>query len=107
MEFDAKIAEFKGNTSEISSPLWIWYTKKDKYDVTCEICKTTIHRKDFTTGGMTQHLKHHHNFISKYNAWKIFEELSLVKEDRLKNRKRKNEQCDESRPKKQRKVHQC
>ena len=90
MDFHPDIAEYKENDSLTSSPIWIWFLKKDTTSH-CKICKSNIPRKDGSTGGITVHLKRHHNFMSKYNAWKIFEELSSLKEERLKNRKRKHE----------------
>ena len=41
------------------------------------------------------HLKQHHGFGSKTNAWKVFEELSSLKDERLK-RKRKPKETSES-----------
>ena len=34
------------------------------------------------------HLKWSHNFLSKYNAWKVFDKLSKVKEERIQKNKR-------------------
>ena len=53
---------------------------------------------------MTQHLQRHHHFLSKYNAWKIFEELSSIKQERMNNRKRKNTFTEGENPKKQLKM---
>ena len=87
MDFHQEIIDFKENDA-ISSPIWIWFIKNNNISK----CKTNIPRKDSSTGGMTVHLKRHHNFMAKYNAWKIYEELSSLKEERMKSRKRKNEQ---------------
>ena len=89
MDFQQKI-DYKENDSTISSPIWIWFLKKDAISQ-CKICKADVSRKDGSTGGMSVHLKRHHNFMSKYNAWKLYDELSSLKEERMKNRKRKHE----------------
>ena len=47
---------------------------------------------------MTVHLKRHHGFGSKTNAWKVLEKLSSLKDERLK-RKRKPEETSESKSK--------
>ena len=44
---------------------------------------------------MTVHLKQYHGFGSKTNAWKVLEELSSLKDECLK-RKRKPEETSES-----------
>ena len=90
MDFQPDVVEFQENDSITSSPIWIWFVKKDTASQ-CKICKTNVPRKDGSTGGMSVHLKRHHNFMSKYNAWKVFEELSSLKDERLKSRKRKYE----------------
>ena len=36
------------------------------------------------------HLKRHHGFLKKYNAWKEYEELSALKDAHLQGMKRKN-----------------
>ena len=103
MEFEQSIINFKENIDLVSSPIWIWYEKNEK-DAKCKICKTVVPRKDSSTGGMVNHLKRHHNFMSKYNAAKIFEELSTLKEERVKNRKRKVDAPEDERAKKQPKL---
>ena len=104
MDFDSLIAEYKNDQTDISSPIWIWFTKKEQKDVSCKICHATVKRKDYLTGAMTQHLQRHHHFLSKYNAWKIFEELSSIKQERMNNRKRKNTFTEGENPKKQLKM---
>ena len=69
------------------------------------ICKTKIPRKDGTTGGMVNHLKRHHGFLSKNNAWKVYEELSSLKETRLKNNKRKLDAPEEPKKKQPKLAH--
>ena len=107
MDFSQQITDYKDNASEISSPIWIWFSKKEKKEVVCQICKTNIQRRDFSTGQMTQHLQRHHNFLKKYNAYKEFEELSALKQERMQNRKRKNEATEDEQPKKQQKIEDC
>jgi hypothetical protein len=51
--------------------------------------QTKVVHKNGSTGGMIFHLKRYHGLLSRNNAWKMFEELSSLKEDRLKTCKRK------------------
>ena len=85
MDFSELINNYKENDSETSSPIWIWFKRKEDNDVVCQICKTNIQCRDASTGQMTQHLKRHHNFLKKYNAYKEFEDLSALKQTRLNN----------------------
>ena len=103
MDYEELIHDFKESEST-ASPLWIWFAKEEK-SATCTMCNTSIPRKDSTTGGMVNHLKRHHGFLSKNNAWKTYEELSSLKEKRLKN-KRKIDSPDDQK-KKQPKLLQC
>ena len=103
MDYEELIHDFKESEST-ASPLWIWFAKEEK-SATCTMCNTSIPRKDSTTGGMVNHLKRHHGFLSKNNAWKTYEELSSLKEKRLKN-KRKIDPPDDQK-KKQPKLLQC
>ena len=106
MDFEQLIVEFKENDSEVSSPLWIWFMKEEA-SATCKMCKTNVSRKDGSTGGLVYHLKRHHNFVSKYNAFKDFQELSEIKDKRMQARKRKNETSNDERPSKQQKITNC
>ena len=81
MDFEQLIIDYKENPV-VSSPIWIWFIKE------CKICKSNIPRKDGTTGGMVTHIKRHHGFLSKVNAWKVYEELSALKESRLANKRK-------------------
>ena len=69
-----------------------------------KMCKANVSRKDGSTGGLVYHLKRHHNFVSKYNAFKDFQELSEIKDKRMQARKRKNETSNDERPSKQQKI---
>ena len=93
MDFDASISEFKESDST-KSPIWIWFSKTKQESGTCKICSTDIAMKHFSTSNLIFHLKQHHGFLKKYNAWKIYEELSGIKEDRLNKLKRKNSEID-------------
>ena len=75
--------------------------------MSCLFCSTKVPRKDRSTGGLVHHLKRHHNFVSKYNAWKVFEELSLIKDKRLQSRIGKNDASTDERPTKQQKLVNC
>ena len=103
MDYEQLISDFKESEST-SSPIWIWFSKDEK-DAKCTLCNSSIPRKDSTTTGMVNHLKRHHGFLSKNNAWKTYEELSSLKENRLKN-KRKIDLPDEQK-KKQPKLSHC
>ena len=54
---------------------------------------------------MVNHLKRHHGFLSKNNVWKIYEELSSLKENRLKNKRKID--LPEEQKKKQAKLSDC
>ena len=82
MDFAALMQEYKEGTS-IQSPIWIWFTK-EKDGAQCNICQSHHPMKSFSTSNLIFHLKRHHGFLKKYNAWKEYEELSLLKEERLK-----------------------
>ena len=72
-----------------------------------KMCKANVSRKDGSTGGLVYHLRRHHNFVSKYNAFKDFQELSEIKDKRMQARKRKNETSNDERPSKQQKITNC
>ena len=91
--FQTKIAEYKKDKSTIFSPVWIWFSKTDS-GATCNICKTSMPQKNGSTGNMINHLKRHHGFTRKPNAWRDFEELSSLKDERL-QKKRKPESREE------------
>jgi hypothetical protein len=90
-DIDTKVAAYKEEGATFS-PIWIWFQKSETTEnqANCMFCKAKVPRKMGSTGCMTNHLKKQHGFMSIYNAWKIFEELSQVKEQRLKAAKRKN-----------------
>ena len=96
MDFQTKIAEYKENKSTISSPIWIWFSKTDS-GATCNICKSSMPQKSGSTGNMVNHLKRRHGFTQKPNAWKDFEELSSLKDERL--QKTRKPESREGRPK--------
>ena len=81
MGFQTKIAEYKKDESTIFSPVWIWFSKTDS-GATCNICKSSMPQKSGSTGNMVNHLKRRHGFTQKPNAWKDFEELSSLKDER-------------------------
>ena len=39
MDFSPLINDYKDNDSEVSSPIWIWFQKKEKNDVICQNAK--------------------------------------------------------------------
>ena len=86
MDYEQLVSDFKESDS-ISSPICIWFSKDEKTSK-CNLCNSSIPRKDGTTTGMVNHLKRHHGFLSKNNVWKIYEELSSLKENRLKNKRK-------------------
>ena len=47
-------------------------------------CYGSCAPKDSTTGRMVSHLRWHHGFLSESNAWKMYEDLSSLKEKILK-----------------------
>ena len=51
-------------------------------------------QKSGSTGNMVNHLKRHNGFTRKPNAWKDFEVLSSLKDERL-QKKRKPEPWEE------------
>ena len=104
MDFQARIEQYKEDEEIRTSPIWIWYTKTEKGTV-CALCKTILSQKNGSTGTLVNHLMRHHGKYTKQNAWKDYEELSSVKEERLK-RKRKPE-ASEGPPKKQMKLADC
>ena len=81
MDFQTKIKEYKENESTISSPIWTRFSKTDSGATF--ICKSSMPQKSGSTGNMVNHLKRHHGFTQKPNAWKDFEELSSLKDKRL------------------------
>ena len=65
----------------------------------CNLCQASVPRKDGSTTGMVIHLKRHHGFLKKHNAYKTYEELSVLKDNCLKAKKRKLEQPEQLEPK--------
>ena len=96
MDFDQLILQFK-ESSSTQSPVWIWFEKKKSDDklAKCRLCSTNVACKQSCTSNMVIHLKRHHGHLKTYNAWKIYEELSSLKEERLKTLKLKNCDSDE------------
>ena len=68
MKWFSHICRFKCSFSNIGV-VWIWYEKLEKLSI-CRLLQTV-------------HLKRYRGFGSKANAWKIFEELSSLKDERL------------------------
>ena len=44
MNFYLHIADYKDYLSDVSSPIWVWFAKKEQKDVSCWICNATIKR---------------------------------------------------------------
>ena len=88
MDFFALITEYKESDST-ASPIWIYYEKRPDNTAKCNLCQASVPRKDGSTTGMVIHLKRHHGFLKKHNAYKTYEELSVLKDNRLKATKRK------------------
>ena len=88
MDFSALITEYKESDSS-ASPIWIYYEKRPDNTAKCNLCQTSVPRKDGSTTGIVIHLKRHHGFLKKHNAYKTYEELSVLKDNRLKPKKRK------------------
>jgi hypothetical protein len=108
-EFHQKVTSYKEEDSQCS-PIWIWFQKNDevKKEARCLICKKIFQRKDGSTTAMITHLKRFHGFLSQYNAWKLFEELSNIKEERIKSSKRKQSDVTCEQPiKKQKTLFDC
>ena len=98
MDFQDRIREYREGSST-QSPIWIWFVKTEK-TVTCQICKSNIATGNSSSTNLITHLKRHHGFLKKYNAFKEYEELSQLKQDRLQKCKRKNSVADsEEQPK--------
>ena len=89
MDFPQLIIDFRESNST-QSPIWIWFSKQKEDFSMCHICDSKIAVKNSSTTNLIAHLKGHHGFFKKYNAWKEYEELSSLKDERLKNLKRKN-----------------
>ena len=87
MDFSALIIEYKERDST-ASPIWIYYEKRPDNTAKCNLCQASVPRKDGSTTGMVIHLKRHHGFLKKHNAYKTYEELSVLKDNRLKAKKR-------------------
>ena len=81
MDFHDCICEYREGSST-QSPIWIWFVKTEK-TVTCQICKSNIATGNSSSTNLITHLKRHHGFLKKYNAFQEYEELSQLKQDRL------------------------
>ena len=47
MDFQEKKAKYREDSTNISSPAWIFYAKTgNRNEVACQICKTTVAQKD-------------------------------------------------------------
>ena len=106
MDFQSLIDEYK-ESDNINSPIWIWFSKEEN-SRKCKTCSQNIAGKNGSTSGLIAHLKVHHGPLRKINAWKSYEELSQLKENRIneKSKKRKNDE-PEIQPKKQPKLSLC
>ena len=63
--------------------------KRDRVNVS-KFLSNNISATTFSTSNLIGHLKRHHGFLKKYNAWKEYEELSALKDAHLQGMKRKN-----------------
>ena len=88
MDFQEGIREYREG-SAVQSPIWIWFSKSGE-TITCQICKKNVTVVPGSTSNLISHLKRNHGFLKKYNAFKEYEELSELKQERLKKGKRKN-----------------
>ena len=92
MDFTTLVNKYKeGNSSQ--SPIWIWF-QKEKDGAKCLICQTHVITKGFSTTNLIAHLKRHHGYLKKYNAWKDFDELTSLKDERIRNTKRKHSEAE-------------
>ena len=91
MEFQDRVCAYQEG-SDVQSPIWIWFDENDKIDntATCKICKTNVVMGNASTTNLITHLKRHHGFLKTYNAFKEYENLSQLKQERLNKCKRKN-----------------
>ena len=87
MDFQQKISDYQ-ESQAAQSPIWIWFQKTSE-KVTCLICNTNVTSPSGTTSNLIAHLRRHHGPIKKYNAYKEYEDLSKLKQERQ-NTKRKN-----------------
>ena len=71
------------------SPIWIWFERSDS-TASCQICISKILTNHGSSTNLIAHLKRHHGFLKKYNAFKEHKELSNLKQERLQKCKRKN-----------------
>ena len=106
MDFNTRINEYREDQNNVSSPIWIRFIKSGS-KATCALCNSSMPQKNGSTGSLVNHLKRHHGFknVTQTNVWAQFEELSALKDERLK-RKRKPESSDEP-PKKQMQLSDC
>ena len=86
MDFSALITEYKESDST-ASPIWIFYEKRPDNTAKCNLCQASVPRKDGSTTGMVVHLKRHHGFLKKTQCVQNYEELSVLKDNRLKAKK--------------------
>ena len=86
MDFSAKITEYKESNSS-KSPVWIWFDNEKEYGK-CQICKMREKIVNYATTNLILHLKRHHGFLKKYNAYREFEKLTDLKEELVQNSKR-------------------
>ena len=89
-QFSDKVNEYQDPENEImTSPIWIWFQRNTtSNDSICMICKNTFQRKNGSTTAMITHLQRFHGSLSKCNAAKIFVELSKLKDERQKGKKK-------------------
>ena len=94
MDFSAKITEYKESNSS-KSPVWIWFDNEKDHGK-CQICHMCVKTSNFATTNLILHLKRHHGFLKKYNAFQEFQKLTELKEERVRNSKRKKSEADDS-----------
>ena len=88
IDFRDHICEYQEG-SDTQSPIWIWFQRSDS-TTSCQICKSKILINHGSSTNLIAHLKRHHGFLKKYNAFKEHKELSNLKQERLQKCKRKN-----------------
>ena len=94
MDFSSLIAEYKESNCT-KSPIWVFFDNEKDFGK-CRICQSRIKVTNYSTTNLIFHLKRHHGFLKKYNAYQEYEKLTELKEERVRNAKRKNSERDNS-----------
>ena len=82
------IRAYREDEDSIQSPVWIWFSRVDHYQVGCLLCRQYLRMSGSNTTNLSQHLRRAHGAETENDAWIICQELMELKQQRIASKKR-------------------